>query len=104
MRIIITISIIFLCLFKNGFAQNAESKLKISHLTDDFYVYTTYNLYQGNRITAHGMYVVSNGGVILIDSPWDTTQFQPLLDSIKLRHNKNVTMCIATHFHDDRTA
>jgi metallo-beta-lactamase class B len=39
----------------------------------------------------------------MIDSPWDTTQFQPLLDSIKIRHNKNVVMCIASHFHEDRT-
>jgi mRNA degradation ribonuclease J1/J2 len=29
---------------------------------------------------------------------------QPLLDSIKLKHNKSVVLCIATHFHSDRTA
>ena len=84
------------------FAQ--EEKLKISHLTGDFYVYTTYNLYKGNPVPANGLYVVTNDGVIMIDSPWDTTQFQPLLDSIRVKHQKNVTLCIATHFHDDRTA
>jgi metallo-beta-lactamase class B len=40
----------------------------------------------------------------MFDTPWDTTQFQPLLDSIKLKHNKSVVMCIATHWHSDRTA
>jgi metallo-beta-lactamase class B len=49
------------------------------------------------------MYLVTNNGVVMFDTPWDTTQFQPLLDSIKLRHNKNVTTCIATHWHSDRT-
>jgi metallo-beta-lactamase class B len=80
-----------------------DSKLKISHLTGDFYVFTTYNLYKGTPYPANGMYVVTNSGVIMIDSPWDTTQFQPLLDSIRAKHNKNVTVCIATHFHEDRT-
>ncbi len=50
------------------------------------------------------MYLVTNNGVVMFDTPWDTTQFQPLLDSIKNRHNKTVVLCIATHFHDDKTA
>jgi metallo-beta-lactamase class B len=81
----------------------AEKKLEITHLTGDFYVYTTYNYYKGNRIPANGLYVVTGAGVVIIDSPWDTTQFQPLLDTIQARHNKKAVMCLATHFHEDRT-
>lgn len=92
----------FLLTVTSGFSQNTD-KLKISHLTGDFYIFTTYSLYQGTPYPANGMYVVTNDGVILIDSPWDTTQFQPLLDTIAARHNQRVTMCIATHFHEDRT-
>ena len=103
MRIIIlTISFIFA--FTNIFAQKAETKLKITPLTDDFYIYTTYNQYGENLIPANGMYLVTNSGVVMFDTPWDTTQFQPLLDSIKSRHNKNVVMAFATHWHDDKTA
>lgn len=47
--------------------------------------------------------MVTDEGVVMIDTPWDSTQFQPLLDSIKARHHKNVIMCIATHSHEDRT-
>ena len=102
MRIIIlTITLIFS--LTKIFGQTNEAKLKISHLTGDFYIYTTYNTYEGSQIPANGMYLLTNNGVVLFDTPWDTTQFQPLLDSIKLRHNKNVTMCIATHWHSDRT-
>lgn len=99
----ISISLFFLFLFNTGLAQTADSSLKITQLSGDFYVFITYNLYKGNRIPANGMYVVTTNGVVMIDSPWDTTQFQPLLDSIKAKHNKNVVMCIATHFHEDRT-
>lgn len=84
-------------------AQTAE-KLKITPLTGDFYIYTTYNTYQGNRIPAHGMYFVTGAGVVLFDTPWDSTQFQPLLDSIQIKHQKKVIICIATHWHSDRTA
>lgn len=83
-------------------AQNA--KLKITPLTGDFYIYTTYNHYQNYLIPANGMYVVTPTGVVLFDTPWDTTQFQPLLDSIKTKHQKEVILCMATHWHNDRTA
>ena len=102
MRTIIA-TIIFFLFLQNISAQKADSSLKISHLTGDFYVYTTCNFYKGNRIPANGMYVVTNQGVVMFDTPWDTTQFQPLLDSINIKHGKKVVICIATHFHEDRT-
>jgi metallo-beta-lactamase class B len=49
------------------------------------------------------MYIVTDDGVVIIDTPWDTTQCQPLLDSIQNKHGKKVIMAIATHYHDDRT-
>ncbi|MEP6677575.1 MAG: BlaB/IND/MUS family subclass B1 metallo-beta-lactamase [Ferruginibacter sp.] len=100
-----TITTAIACLFflVKSFGQTTNADLKITHLTGDFYVFTTYNLYKEARIPANGVYLVTNNGVVLFDSPWDTTQFQPLLDSIKTKHNKKVVMCFATHFHDDRT-
>ncbi len=100
-RIVLTLLYIFS--LTNVFGQTEEAKLKISHLTREFYIYTTYSTYEGNPVPANGMYVVTNQGVVLFDTPWDTTQFQALLDSIKIRHNKSVELCIATHWHSDRT-
>jgi len=98
------IAIVFACFLfpANSFGQGSGS-LEIAHLTGDFYVYKTYSLYKGNKIPANGLYLLTSKGAIIIDSPWDTTQFQPLLDSIQTRHNQKVIMCIATHFHEDRT-
>lgn len=94
----------FIFSLTNIFGQTENAKLKISHLTGDFYIYTTYNAYENSRVPANGMYLVTNSGVVMFDTPWDTTQFQPLLDTIKVRHNKNVVMCFATHWHSDKTA
>ena len=98
---ILSIALIFS--LTNGFAQPAASNLQITRLTGDFYIYTTYNLYKGEKIPANGMYLVTANGVVLFDTPWDSTQFQPLLDSIQFKHHKTVVLCIPTHFHDDRT-
>jgi metallo-beta-lactamase class B len=90
-------------LLGNASAQT-DKKLLIEPLTGNFYVYTTYNTYQDSKVRANGVYLVTKKGVVLFDTPWDTTQFQPLLDSIQNRHNKKVIMAFATHWHSDKTA
>lgn len=94
---------VLLLLSLSGSAQ-VSSRLEINKLTDDLYVYKTYGFFSGNAFPSNSMYLVTDEGVVLFDTPWDKGQFGPLLDSIKKRHNKEVVMCIATHFHDDRTA
>ncbi len=100
----ISTTLFYLFLLSNVFGQAEESKLKIVHLTGDFYVYTTYHDYKGDKVSANGMYLVTKRGAVIFDSPWDSTQFQPLLDSIWARHRRKAIICIATHFHEDRTA
>lgn len=100
----ILLAIAFIFSQSDIFGQEEEAKLKISHLTGDFYIYTTYNTYEGYQVPANGMYLVTDSGVVMFDTPWDTTQFQPLLDSIQLKHRKTVLMCFATHWHSDKTA
>ena len=84
-------------------AQQQPAKLTITPLTDSFWVYTTYDFYEGQPVPAHGLFVVTKAGVVMMDSPWDSTQCQPLLDSIWKRHQQPVVMCIATHWHGDKT-
>nr|QDC28529.1 subclass B1 metallo-beta-lactamase [uncultured bacterium] len=79
-------------------------KLMISEINDSTFVYTTYNTYKNQQVPANGLLKVTSTGVVMIDTPWDTTQFQPLLDSISSRFQKPVNLVIATHAHDDRTA
>lgn len=86
------------------FVAKAQSKLEITHLTGGFYVYTTYHDLGGSLFPANGMYVLTSEGAVVFDTPWDTTQFQPLLDSIRIKHNATVKLCISTHSHEDRTA
>ncbi|BDQ12043.1 BlaB/IND/MUS family subclass B1 metallo-beta-lactamase [Sediminibacterium sp. TEGAF015] len=99
----ITIFIFSIAFSSSAFAQSSP-KLKIESLAGNFYVYTTYNTYQDSKVRANGVYLVTKKGVVLFDTPWDTTQFQPLLDSIQKRHKQNVIIALATHWHSDKTA
>ena len=78
--------------------------ISIYHLTDNFYVYTTYKNLNGHDFPSNSMYLVTDEGTVMFDTPWDTTQLQPLLDSIWVKHHSKVIMAIATHYHNDRTA
>lgn len=98
----LTSIILFLVAVSNNFGQSKNLPLPISHLTGDFYVYKTFHDYNGTLISANAMYLVTDKGVVLFDAPWDKTQFQPLLDSIKAKHNKDVIMLFGTHSHEDR--
>ena len=92
--------LISLCAVHLSIAQPA---LQIRRLTGDAYVFTTWQTFKGTLFPANGMYLVTKAGVLMIDTPWDSTQFQPLLDSIRRRHGREVVICLSTHWHDDRT-
>jgi metallo-beta-lactamase class B len=103
--LILSIAGLYIATISTAFGQDKNPPLTISHLTKEYYIYTTFgDAGNGDMFPANGMYLVTNRGVVLFDTPWDTTQFQPLLDSIMARHKQKVVMCISTHFHEDRTA
>lgn len=104
MRKIFLATITCLLFVNSIIGQTEHEKLVITPLTGDFYVYTTYNTYEGYQVPANGMYLITGEGVVMFDTPWDTTQFQPLLDSIEMKHDKNVIIAFATHWHSDKTA
>ncbi len=98
------ISIIGFFFWVGVYGQQQKSSLIISCLTNDFYLYTTYKTIDGKPFPSNSMYVITDSGVIMIDTPWDVDQTNPLLDSIENKHHKKVVMCIVTHSHADRTA
>src|SRR5690606_33747398 len=79
-----------------------EKSLQIEQLNDKLYLFTTYNEYNGTKVSANALYLITNEGVILFDTPWDASQYQPLLDSIQNRHGLPVIGVYATHWHEDR--
>ena len=73
------ILIVFIGLL-SGLVQ--AQQLEITPLTTNFYVYTTKKVMDDEVVPSNSMYLVTNEGVVLFDTPWDSTQLQPLLDTI----------------------
>ncbi|HVK40214.1 MAG TPA: subclass B1 metallo-beta-lactamase [Candidatus Kapabacteria bacterium] len=96
--------VLFVALVLAGDLRAQTVLLEIRHLGGGFHVYTTYRDVGGSPFPSNSLYVVTKRGVIMIDTPWDTTQTRPLLDSIAARHRQPVVLCVVTHYHDDRTA
>jgi metallo-beta-lactamase class B len=96
MRILLVI-----CSFLSALYSN--SQLDFTKISDSSYVFTTYQTYKDVRISSHGLLKITSAGVIMIDTPWDTTQFQPLLDSVQYKFQKPVVLVLATHWHEDRS-
>ena len=82
--------------------QAQEKPLLIEKINPHLYLYTTFNTFGGAKYAANAVYLITKKGVILFDTPWDSTHYQPLLDSIKQKHNLPVIAVYATHWHEDR--
>lgn len=82
---------------------NTFAQLDFQKLADSTYLFTTYHEYKGSKVSSNGVLRLTTNGVVMIDTPWDTTQFQPLLDSIRTKFHSSVALVIATHWHEDRS-
>lgn len=93
----------FLALSKSQGQLAKKGPFKIVPLTDSVFTFVSYGEFNGKFYPANGIYAVTRRGVVVIDGPWDPADYQPLTDSIWKRHHAKVVLCLATHFHSDRS-
>ena len=84
------------------FLSAQHTPLIIEQIHPNIFVHTTFNTFNGKQYAANGMYLVTKKGIVLFDTPWDETQYQPILDSIQARHHLPVIAIFASHSHEDR--
>lgn len=90
---------LFFCLIG---IQLVDKPLQINKINENLYLYTTYGGYEGQKVAAHGLYLITKTGVVLFDTPWDVNQIKPLIDSIQVKHQSKIISVFATHSHEDR--
>ena len=71
-------------------------------LNSKLYLYKTFGVFGGKEYSTNALYLITKKGVVLFDVPWQKTQYQSLMDTIKKRHNLPVIAVFATHSHADR--
>ena len=84
-------------------AQNEKSlKVKITPLTSDIYVHTSYKMLGGVPFPSNGLIVNTSEGVVLIDTGWGDKPTKEILNWIRKNLKQPVVYCLLTHSHDDR--
>lgn len=76
--------------------------VELTKVKDNIWVHTTYQDYNGNRTASNGLVIDSSEGLILIDTPWNNEQTKELIKLTKDKLNKDFSLAIITHAHEDR--
>lgn len=95
--------ILFSILIFTGFIKAQIKNFVIEPpLSSNLYVYKSFGVFGGKEYSANGLYLITKKGIVLFDVPWQRTQYQSLMDTIKKRHNLPIIAVFATHSHLDR--
>lgn len=76
--------------------------IELTKLDDRFWVHTSYVEYQGSRTPSNGLIAITSAGLILVDTPWNNSQTETLLELTKEKFKKDIKLAIVTHAHEDR--
>ena len=79
-----------------------SSYVELNKIKDIIWVHTTYADYNGYRTPSNGLVIETSGGLVMIDTPWNNEQTKELIKLTKSKFNKNFTLAIITHAHEDR--
>ncbi|KFF21737.1 IND family subclass B1 metallo-beta-lactamase [Chryseobacterium sp. JM1] len=71
-------------------------------LSPNLYLYKTFGIFGGKEYSTNALYLITKKGVVLFDVPWQKSQYQSLMDTIKKHHDLPVIAVFATHSHSDR--
>ncbi len=104
-----TIILWILCLPATLVAQAQETDalrinddLRLERLTDGVWRHVSYDEVEGfGRVPANGLLVVSGKAAALIDTPWTEDQTRELFRWAAERLSAEITVVIATHWHQD---
>jgi metallo-beta-lactamase class B len=82
--------------------QSLGDDLLVRRLTGTVWVHTSRKAYNGVQVPANGLVIVTSGGSILVDTPYDTSQTRRLLRWATTSLRSPVRVAVVTHAHEDR--
>jgi metallo-beta-lactamase class B len=86
------------------FSSLQAQQIRVTKISDGVYVHTSFKELGSGLFPSNGLVVETSESVVLIDTPWDIPQTEQLIDWIRRNIGKPVSVCVATHSHDDRVS
>ncbi|NML70104.1 IND family subclass B1 metallo-beta-lactamase [Chryseobacterium sp. RP-3-3] len=102
MRKSIKVLVMLFLFLINFFSAQVRDFVIEPPLGKKLYLYKTFGVFDGREYSTNALYLVTKKGVVLFDVPWQKSQYQSLMDTIKKRHDLPVIAVFATHSHADR--
>jgi len=96
-----TLILLLLLISQTVFSIDQDT-VELRQISNHVWIHTSYGIVSGVLTDAHGMIIVKNHKVVLVDTCWTNKQTASLLAQIKRRFHDPVTLAIITHAHDDR--
>lgn len=88
---------------------NETTPQKSNHLEwikikESVWIHKSYGEFAGQTYSSNGLVVLTNKGVVVVDTPWTESQTEELFTGIQSKFQKEILYLIVTHAHDDRMA
>ena len=88
---------------------NETTPQKSNHLEwikikESVWIHRSYGEFAGQTYSSNGLVVLTNKGVVVVDTPWTESQTEELFTGIQSKFQKEILYLIVTHAHDDRMA
>ncbi|MCW7461921.1 subclass B1 metallo-beta-lactamase [Leptospira limi] len=81
-----------------------DSSIEWIKIKESVWIHKSFGSFQGKTYPSNGLVVLTNKGVVVIDTPWTEPQTEELIQSIQTKFQKQIVFVIVTHAHDDRMA
>ena len=76
--------------------------VELNRVKGNIWVHTTYTNYNGYRTPSNGLVIETSDGLVMIDTPWNNAQAKELIKLTKDKFNRDFSLAIITHAHEDR--
>lgn len=85
-----------------SFAFGQIKPIQIDPINNNLFVYQTYNTLNDVEYNANSLYLVTSKGIVLLDVPWQRSQYQELTDILFQKYKLPIVAVFVTHSHEDR--
>ncbi|MCX7773587.1 MAG: subclass B1 metallo-beta-lactamase [Clostridia bacterium] len=84
------------------YGDTNDTIVELNKINNSVWVHTTYYDLNGSLTPSNGLVVLTDTGVVLIDTPWTDKQTESLDKLLKESFNAKIKEAIITHAHVDR--
>lgn len=79
-----------------------QRTVELRQISSHVWIHTSYGMVSGTLTDAHGVIIVNNHKIVLVDTCWTNEQTASLLRLIDDKFHDPISLAIITHAHDDR--